>query len=233
MTFPILSQPSFRWKGESDARLLSSAENTRILGQGRSSSGYVKPAHSSGLPRWGWLSAVGVGYRAPDALIESSPVARGSGMAEGRGWGLGGISSAMWICWSPPAPPPTHWYGAATRPGTGEPAVRGSAAPFQRERETHHPLGSDTASSLDAIKPGRHRRLQQGATAPGGSQTRASQCGASLSTSSLPEIQAKEACCPTAMTDLRGGGLNLQGPFIPGVGVGSLKSLGNTGWGGG
>ena len=140
----------------------------------------------------------------------------------------------MWISWSPPAPPPTHWYGAATRPGTGEPAIRGSAAPFQRgERETHHPLGSDTASSLDAIKPGRHRRLQQGATAPGGSQTRASQCGASLSTPSIPEIQAKEARCPTATTDPRGGGLNHQDPFIPGVGVGSLKSLGKTGWGGG
>ena len=99
-------------------------------------------------------------------------------------------------------------------------------------RETHHPLRSDTASSLDAIKPGRHRRLQQRVTAPGGSQTRASQCFASLSTPSIPEIQAKEKCCPTATTDPRGGRLNLQDPFIPGVGVGSLKSLGKTGWGG-
>ena len=50
---------------------------------------------------------------------------------------------------------------------------------------------------------------------------------------SLPEIQAKEACCPAATTDPRDGGLNLQDPFIPGVRVGSLKSLGKTGWGGG
>ena len=46
--------------------------------------------------------------------------------------------------------------------------------PSRGEREDHHPLRSDTAYSLDAIKPGRHRRLQQRATAHGGSQTRAS-----------------------------------------------------------
>ena len=42
--------------------------------------------------------------------------------------------------WSPPATPPTLWYGAATRSGTGEPAVRDSAAPFQRgERDSPPP----------------------------------------------------------------------------------------------
>ena len=49
----------------------------------------------------------------------------------------------------------------------------------------------------------------------------------------LPEIQAKEACCPTATTGPRDGGLKLRDPFIPGVGVGSLMTSVKQGGGGG
>ena len=118
------------------------------------------------------------------------------GLAHGRCWGVdrsqrrgaGGTVVSHAKSWSPPAPPPTLWYGAATGLGRGSRLYGARRHPSRGERETHHPLRSDTASSLDAIKPGRHRRLQQRATAPGGSQTRASQCGASLSTPSIPEI---------------------------------------------
>ena len=68
------------------------------------------------------------------------------------------------------------------------------------------------------------------ATTPGGIKSRASQCGASLSALSLPEIQAKEACSPIVTNVRQGVGLNLHDPLIPDVGVGSLKSLGKTGW---
>ena len=54
---------------------------------------------------------------------------------------LQGLGSGDWL------------YGARRRPSRGE-------------REAHHHLRSDIASSLDATKPGRHRRLQQKATAP-------------------------------------------------------------------
>ena len=66
---------------------------------------------------------------------------------------------------------------------------------------------------------------------PPGSQTRATQCGASLSAPSLPEIPTKEACAPLPRLP-RAAGAQPPGPLHPGwLGLGSPKSLGKTGRG--
>ena len=90
--------------------------------------------------------------------------------------------------------------------GSGDSAVRGSAAPFRGERETHHPHRSNAASPLDAIKKGDATRGSGRATPPptngcshplpgsaaaqppppAAVEQRAPQCGASLSIPAPP-----------------------------------------------
>ena len=101
-------------------------------------------------------------------------MADGGGLTEAKEGGQGELLSAMrkeLVSTGSPADAQVRrrykaWDGGAGCTGLG------GTLPEERERLTT-PSGRTTASSLDAIKPGRHRRLQQSATAPGGSQTRA------------------------------------------------------------
>ena len=112
---------------------------------------------------------------------------------------------------------PSWLYGARRHPSRGE-------------RGTHHPLGSSTASSLDASPRGRRGTSRSTPPTAGGASTHPQEARDPADTPSglrhngssvrrltecpaFPEARAKEACCRPTATDPRGGRLNLQDPL--------------------
>ena len=127
--------------------------------------------------------------------------------------------------------------------GSGDSAVRGSAAPLRGERETHHPHRTDAASPLDAIKKGtppevaagpsrRRQRVRTSATrqrdspaaTPSGSRTKSFSVRRLIECPRSPRNSGQRWCegVPPRLTRAAGTPTT-QDPVILGRRVGSPK----------
>ena len=109
------------------------------------------------------------------------------------------------------------WDGGAGCTGPGGALPEG-------EREAHHPLRPDAVPPLDAIKPGHHRRSRQDTSAPGGSQERATQCGASLSTPPSQKSRPKRRVAQPPRLTRAAGGSTSRTPSSRGLGSARSKA---------